>query len=73
MSTMMPQPDNDADADLGLLGAAWDKVTQHWRDDATDNFGAQHWAPLLRESRAYADAFRTLTDLLDAATRDTDY
>ena len=70
---MMPQPDDDADAALSLLGDAWEKVTQYWRDDVTENFGTQHWAPLLRESRAYADALRDLTDLLDAATRDTDY
>jgi hypothetical protein len=70
---MMPQPDDDADAALSLLCDAWDKVTQYWRDDVTENFGTRHWAPLLRESRAYADALRDLTDLLDAATRDTDY
>ena len=70
---MQPTEHDEPDRGLGLLADACDKVTQYWRDDVTENFGAQHWAPLLRESRAYADALRSLTGLLDAADRDTEY
>ncbi len=64
--------DDEPDRGLGLLAQAWDKVTQYWRDDVTDTFAERHWAPLQRESRAYAEALRNLTDLLDAADHDTE-
>ncbi len=70
---MTALPEDDGDRGLGLLSDAWDKVTQLWRDDVTDNFAERHWTPLQHESRAYLEALRALTDLLSAADQDTNY
>jgi hypothetical protein len=58
---------------LSLIGDAWDKAAQYWRDDMARHFDAYHWTPLLHESRSYMDALCKLTDVLNSAERDTEY
>jgi hypothetical protein len=69
---MISRPDQDGDQQLRLLGDAWDKAAEHWRDGPARQFGDGELAPLLSESRGYLEALRTLTDLLETAERETE-
>jgi hypothetical protein len=69
---MISRPDQDGDQQLRLLGDAWDKAAEHWRDGPARQFGDGVLAPLLSESRSYLDALRKLTDLLETADRETE-
>jgi hypothetical protein len=68
---MSGPPDQEGDHALSLLADAWDKASQQWHDEVARDFDTRHLRPLLHESRRYLDALRTLTDVLDTATRDT--
>lgn len=68
---MISRPDQDGDQQLRLLGDAWDKAAEHWRDGPARHFGDGELAPLLSESRSYLEALRTLTDLLETAEHET--
>ena len=68
---MISRPEQDGDRQLRLLGDAWDKAAEHWRDGPARQFGDRELAPLLQESRSYLEALRKLTDTLEAAERDT--
>lgn len=67
------RPDQDGDQQLRLLEAAWDQARQHWHDDMARDFGARNWASLTQECRSYLEALGRLTDVLEAAERDTEY
>ena len=69
---MTARPDQDGDQQLRLLGDAWDKAAEHWRDGPAHQFGTAQLTPLLQESRGYVEALRTLMDLLEAAERETE-
>jgi hypothetical protein len=69
---MVTRPDRDGDQHLRLLDDAWDKAAEHWQDGMGRQFDTGHLTPLLRESRSYLEALRTLMDTLDAAERDTE-
>jgi hypothetical protein len=66
------RPDRDGDQQLRLLEDAWEKAVPHWQDDVARQFGTHHWVPLRDETRLYLEALRAMTDLLDAAERDTE-
>jgi hypothetical protein len=68
---MISRPEQDGDQQLRLLGDAWDKAAEHWRDGPARQFGGGELAPLLQESRSYLEALRKLMDTLEAAERDT--
>ena len=68
---MISRPEQDGDQQLRLLGDAWDKAAEHWRDGPARQFGDGELTPLLYESRSYLEALRTLTDLLETAERET--
>jgi hypothetical protein len=69
---MTARPDQDGDQQLRLLGDAWDKAAEHWRDGLARQFGTAQLTPLLQESRGYLEALRTLMDLLETAERETE-
>ena len=69
---MTARPDQDGDQQLRLLGDAWDKTAEHWRDGLARQFDSDQLAPLLHESRSYLEALRKLLDTLEAAERDTE-
>jgi hypothetical protein len=69
---MTARPDQDGDQQLRLLGDAWDKAAEHWRDGPARQFGIAQLTPLLQESRGYLEALRTLMDLLETAERETE-
>ena len=69
---MISRPDQDGDQQLRLLGDAWDKAAEHWRDGPARQFGDAALAPLLAESRGYLEALRKLMDLLETAERETE-
>jgi len=69
---MISRPDQDGDQQLRLLGDAWDKAAEHWRDGPARQFGDGELASLLDESRSYLEALRKLTDLLETAERETE-
>lgn len=69
---MTARPDQDGDQQLRLLGDAWDKAAEHWRDGPARQFGTAQLTPLLQESRRYLEALRMLMDLLETAERETD-
>jgi hypothetical protein len=69
---MAARPDQDGDQQLRLLGDAWDKAGEHWRDGMARQFGTAQLTPLLDESRGYLEALRKLLDTLEAAERDTE-
>jgi len=69
---MTARPDQDGDQQLRLLGDAWDKAAEHWRDGLARQFDSAQLAPLLHESRSYLEALRKLLDTLEAAERDTE-
>jgi hypothetical protein len=69
---MISRPDQDGDQQLRLLGEAWDKAAEHWRDGPARQFGDGALSPLLSESRGYLEALRKLTDLLETAERETE-
>ena len=69
---MISRPDQDGDQQLRLLGDAWDKAAEHWRDGPARQFGTAQLTPVLQESRGYLEALRTLMDLLEAADRETE-
>jgi hypothetical protein len=69
---MTARPDQDGDQQLRLLGDAWDKAAEHWRDGPARQFGTAQLTPLLQESRGYLEALRTLMDLLETAERETE-
>src|SRR6476659_4650180 len=66
---MISRPEQDGDRQLRLLGDAWDKAAEHWRDSPARQFGTAQLTPLLQESRCYREALRKLMDLLEAAER----
>jgi hypothetical protein len=66
-------PDDDAAFQLRLLDTAWYEARQHWTDGGATHFEKNHWRPLDERARAYAASLRTLTELLAAAERATDY
>lgn len=70
---MPTRPDRDGDGQLRLLGAAWEEAVQHWRDEVTRQFDADHWTPLVQRSRGYLEALRALLDTLEAAERETGF
>jgi hypothetical protein len=69
---MISRPEQDGDRQLRLLGDAWDKAAEHWRDGPARQFGTAQLAPLLQESRSYLEALRKLMDLLETAERETE-
>ena len=69
---MISRPEQDGDQQLRLLGDAWDKTAEHWRDGPARQFGTAQLTPLLQESRIYLEALRKLMDLLETAERETD-
>jgi hypothetical protein len=69
---MISRPDQDGDQQLRLLGDAWDKAAEHWRDGPARQFGDGQVTPSLQESRAYLEALRKLMDTLEAADRETE-
>ena len=69
---MTARPDQDGDQQLRLLGDAWDKAAEHWRDGPARQFGTAQLTPLLQESRGYLEALRTLMNLLETAERETE-
>jgi hypothetical protein len=69
---MTARPDQDGDQQLRLLGDAWDKAAEHWRDGPARQFGTAQLTPLLQESRGYLEALRKLMDLLETADRETE-
>ncbi len=70
---MPGRPDKDADHHLRMLDASWAGTRQHWDDDMTRRFEADHWRRLDSEYRSYLTALRKLMDLIAAAERDTEY
>jgi hypothetical protein len=68
---MISRPDQDGDQQLRLLGDAWDKAAEHWRDGPARQFGDGQLTPLLQESHRYLETLRTLMDTLEAADRET--
>jgi hypothetical protein len=69
---MISRPEQDGERQLRLLGDAWDKAAEHWRDGPARQFGAAQLTPLLQESRTYLEALRKLMDRLEAADRETE-
>jgi hypothetical protein len=69
---MISRPEQDGDQQLRLLGDAWDKAAEHWRDGPARQFGTTQLTPLLQESRSYLEALRKLMDLLETAERETE-
>jgi hypothetical protein len=69
---MISRPEQDGDRQLRLLGDAWDKAAEHWRDGQARQFGTAQLTPLLQESRSYLEALRKLMDLLETAERETE-
>jgi hypothetical protein len=69
---MTARPDQDGDQQLRLLGDAWDKAAERWRDGPARQFGTAQLTPLLQESRGYLEALRALMDLLETAERETE-
>lgn len=69
---MISRPEQDGDQQLRLLGDAWDKAAEHWRDGPARQFGDGELAPLRYESRSYLEALRKLMDTLEAADRETE-
>ena len=69
---MTARPEQDGDRQLRLLGDAWDKAAEHWRDGPARQFGTAQLTPLLQESRGYLEALRKLMDTLEAADRETE-
>lgn len=66
------RPDRDGDEQFRSLGGAWEEAARHWRDEVARQFEADHWAPLVQQSRGYLEALRRLMDLLETAERDTE-
>jgi len=66
----MPATD-DGDGQFGVLEDAWASVLEHWHDDMAREFDAGYWTPLRHEYRFYVEALRRLTEVLDAADRET--
>ena len=69
---MTARPDQNGHQQLRLLGDAWDKAAEHWRDGPARQFGTAQLTPLLQESRGYLEALRALMDLLETAERETE-
>jgi hypothetical protein len=67
------RPDRDGDEQLRLLAAAWEEAARHWQDEVARQFEADHWTPLVQQSRGYLEALRSLLDMLEAAERDTEF
>ena len=70
---MTARPDRDGGEQLGLLGAAWEEVAQHWQDEVARRFETDHWTPLAQRSRAYLTALGALLDVLETAERETEF
>ena len=70
---MTARPDRDGEEQLGLLGAAWEEAGQHWQDEVARRFEADHWTPLVQQSRGYLEALRSLLDTFEAAERETEF
>ena len=68
----LSRPDQDGDQQLRLLDDAWGQAAEHWRDGMARQFDTGHLTPLLRESRGYVEALRSLLDMLEAADRATE-
>jgi hypothetical protein len=70
---MHTRPDRDGERQLRLVGGAWEGAVPHWQDEVARRFDADHWTPLVEQSRAYLEALRALLDLLEAADLDTEF
>ena len=70
---MTTRPDRDGAEQLGLLGTAWEEVARHWQDEVARQFEADHWTPLVQQSRGYLEALRSLLDTFEAAERETEF
>ena len=70
---MPTRPDRDGDEQLRLLGVAWEEAARHWQDEVARQFEADHWTPLVQQSRGYLEALRSLLDMFEAAERETEF
>lgn len=70
---MPTRPDRDGDEQLRLLGAAWEEAARQWQDEVARQFEADHWTPLVQQSRGYLEALRSLLDMFEAAERETEF
>lgn len=70
---MPTRPDRDGDEQLRLLAASWEEAARHWQDEVARQFEADHWTPLVQQSRGYLEALRSLLDMFEAAERDTEF
>jgi len=70
---MTARPDRDGAEQLGLLGTAWEEAAQHWQDEVARQFEADHWTPLVQQSRGYLEALRSVLDTFEAAERETEF
>jgi hypothetical protein len=67
------RPDRDGDEQLRVLGAAWEEAARHWQDEVARQFEADHWTPLVQQTRGYLEALRSLLDMFEAAERETEF
>jgi hypothetical protein len=67
------RPDRDGDEQFRLLGAAWEEAARHWQDEVARQFEADHWMPLVQQSRGYLEALRSLLDMFETADRETEF
>jgi hypothetical protein len=67
------RPDRDGDEQLRLLGVAWEETARHWQDEVARQFEADHWTPLVQQSRGYLEALRSLLDMFEAAEHETEF
>lgn len=70
---MPARPDRDGDEQLRLLGVAWEETARHWQDEVARQFEADHWTPLVQQSRGYLEALRSLLDMFEAAEHETEF
>ncbi len=70
---MPTRPDRDGDEQLRRLGAAWEEAARQWQDEVARQFEADHWTPLVQQSRGYLEALRSLLDMFEAAERETEF
>ena len=70
---MNTRPDRDGEEQLRLLGAAWEQAARYWQDEVARQFEADHWTPLVEQSRGYLEALRSLLDMFEAAERETEF
>ena len=70
---MPTRPDRDGEEQLRLLAAAFQEAARHWQDEVARQFEADHWTPLVQQSRGYLEALRSLLDTFEAAERETEF